>query len=113
MRDLEEKTYQYTIQGIGLVKSLEKEYPELLSPDLKKSIGNVSTKCMDAFDAKENEDFANYLREAYANSKISMDLLNSMGDIANNTFNEQRKNLIKEAKEIADKLNTIIQKLIY
>ena len=113
MRDLEEKTYNFVVLGIGLVKSLEKEFPELLSSELKKSIGAVSTKCMDAFDSKENVDFANNLRESYTNAKRSQDLLKSMGDISNPVLNEQRKTLIKETTEIADQLNTIIQKLIY
>ena len=113
MRDLEEKTYQYTVQGIGLIKSLEKEFPELLSSELKKSIGAVSTKCMDAFESKENVDFANNLRESCTNAKRSHDLLNSMGDISNPILNEQRIKLIKETTEIVDQLNTIIQKLIY
>ena len=113
MRDLEEKTYNFVIQGIGLIKSLEKEFPELLSAELKKSIGAVSTKYMDAIDSKENADFGNNLRESYTNAKKSHELLNSMGDISSQTLNEQRKKLIKEAIEIVDQLNTIIQKLIY
>ncbi len=113
MRDLEEKTYQYTVLGIGLIKSLEKEFPELLSSELKKSIGAVSTKYMDAFDSKENADFAGKLRESHTNAKKSLELLNSMGDIPNQILNEQRKKLIKETIEIVDQLDTIIQKLIY
>lgn len=113
MKELEDKTYNFTVQGIGLIKSLEKDFPELLSSDLKKSIGAVSTKFMDALDSKENEDFAKNIRESHSNAQKSFEFLNSMDDIANNSLNEQRKKLISESKEIVEQLNTIIQKLIY
>jgi len=113
MRDLEEKTYEYTVQGIGLIKSIEKVFPELLSTDLKKSIGAVATKYMDAVESNENDDFAKNLRESHSSAEKSLELLNSMSDIADSDLNEQKKKLIVETKEIVDQLNAIIQKLIY
>jgi len=113
MNELEEKTYQYTVKGIGLVKSLEKEFPELLSSELKQNIGKVSTKFMDALDAKETEDFAKLLRESHSSAEKTLDFLNSMNEISNQNLNDEKKKLIEETKSIVDQLENIIQKLIY
>ncbi len=113
MKELEVKTYNFAVLGIGLIKSLEKEFPELVNSDLKKSIGAVSIKFIDALNAEENEDFAKNLRECHSNAQKSVELLNALGEIANNTLNEQKLTLINESKIIIEKLNTIISKLIY
>lgn len=113
MKELEVKTYNFAVLGIGLIKSLEKEFPELVNSDLKKSIGAVSIKFIDALNAEENEDFAKNLRDCHSNAQKSIEILNTMGEIANNTLNEQKNTLIIESKIIIEKLNTIISKLIY
>lgn len=113
MKDLEEKTYQYTVQGIGLIKSFEKFSPELAKTELKQNIGKVSTKFMDALDAKENEDFAKNLRESFNSAQKSLELLNSIGKLENNDLEKEKNNLIEETKSIVNQLETIIQKLIY
>lgn len=113
MKELEVKTYNFAVLGIGLIKSLEKEFPELVNSDLKKSIGAVSIKFIDALDAEENKDFAKNLRDCHSNVQKSVELLNALGEIANNTLNEQKNTLIIESKIIIEKLNTIISKLIY
>jgi hypothetical protein len=113
MKDLEIKTYNYTVKGIGLIKSLEKEFPELVSSDLKQNIGKVSIKFMDALDAKESEDFAKNIRESYSSSQKSLELLREMEDIKNPNLNEEKKQLIEETKLIVDQLENIVQKLIY
>ena len=120
MKELEVKTYNFTVQGIGLIKSLEKEFPELVNlsadrqdKELKQSIGAVSIKFMDALDAKEAEDFAKNLRECLSSANKSSELLKEMGEIKNDIFNNQRIALIDESKVIIAKLNTIVSKLIY
>jgi len=113
MKELEIKTYNFSVQAIGLIKSLEKEFPELVNPELKKAMGNVSIKFMDAMDADENTDFANNLRDSKENAEKSHELLTKMGSIQNELFNSQRNTLISEAKEIKEKLENIISKLIY
>jgi hypothetical protein len=113
MKDLEIKTYNYTVKGIGLIKSLEKEFPELVSSDLKQNIGKVSIKFMDALDAKESEDFAKNIRESYSSSQKALELLKEMEDIKNPNLNEEKKQLIEETKLIVDQLESIVQKLIY
>jgi len=113
MKELEEKTYNFTVQAIGLIKSLEKEFPKLVNPELKKALGNVSIKFMDAMDADENTDFANNLRDSKENAEKSYELLSQMGSIQNELFNSQRNTLISEAQEIKEKLENIISKLIY
>jgi len=69
MNELEVQTYNFAVEGIGFVKSLEKEFPEMAKPELKQVIGAVSLKCIDALDAKENEDFASNLRDCLEKSK--------------------------------------------
>ena len=113
MKELEVKTYNFAIQGIVLIKSLEKEFPELVNSDLKQSIGAVSLTFIDALNAEENEDFAKNLRDCHSNAQKSVELLNAMGEIANDTLSEQKSKLINESKIIIEKLNTIISKLIY
>jgi hypothetical protein len=113
MQELEEKTYSFTIQGIGLIKSLEKYFPEKVNSELRQNIGNVSLKFMDALDAQENKDFAKNIRECYSCTKETEELLNKMGTVQNDTFENQKIALINESKVICEKLNTIIEKLIY
>jgi len=113
MQELEVKTYNFTVQGIGLIKSLEKEFPEMVNSELRQNIGNVSLKFMDALDAQENEDFAKNIRECNSSTKKSEELLSKIGTIQNETFENQKIALIIESKVICEKLNTIIEKLIY
>jgi len=113
MKELEVKTYNFAVLGIGLIKSLEKEFPELVNSNLKKSIGAVSIKFIDALNAEENEDFAKNIRDCHLNTQKSVELLNAMGKITNDTLNEQKNTLINESQIIIKKLNTIISKLIY
>ena len=113
MKELEVQTYNFTVGGIGLIKSLEKEFPKLVNSDLKQSIGAVSLKFIDALNAEENEDFAKNLRNCHSNAKKSVELLNAMGDITNDTLNEQKNILINDSKIIIEKRDTIISKLIY
>lgn len=112
MKDLEVQTYNFAVDGIGLIKSLEKEYPELVSQDLKQNIGAVSLKYLDAVEAKENEDFAKNLRECHSSAKKSVDLLNTL-NLENETLNEQKNKLLKDSEIIIEKLDKIISKLIY
>jgi len=113
MKELEEKTYQYSIKGIGLVKTLEKKFPDLLNPDLKQNIGKVSIKFMDALNAKETDDFAKNLRESHSCAQKAHELLSKMDEIENPNLNDEKKKLIEETKQLVDQLDSIIQKLIY
>lgn len=113
MKDLEEKTYQYTVKGIGLIKSFEKHFPELAKAELKENIGKVSTKFMDAFDSKENEDFAGNLRESLKSAQNSHELLNAIGTIENTDLEQEKKQLIDETTAIINQLEKIVEKLIY
>lgn len=63
MEELEVQTYKFAVEGIGFVKSLEKEFPEIIPPELKYCMENVSMKYIDALHSKENENFAENLRE--------------------------------------------------
>jgi len=113
MKDLEKQTYDFAVAGISLIKSLEKEYPELVNSELKKNIGAVSIKYIDAINAQENEDFANNLRACHSSAKKSIELFNALGEIGNINLNKQKIKLIKDSKIIIEKLDTVISKLIY
>lgn len=113
MQELEVKTYNFTVDAIGLIKSLEKEHPELLNNDFKKYAGAVSLKFMDAVDSQENDHFANNLRDCLANSKKSLEILHKMQEIPNPVFENQKKTLIKDIELIIEKLDQINSKLIY
>lgn len=113
MKDLEVKTYNFAVQGIGLIKSLEKEFPELVNIDLKQSMGGVSINFIDALNAQESEDFAKNIRACYANTQKSAKLLQSLGVIENKALEEQKMQLINDSKNMIDKLDSIISKLIY
>jgi translation initiation factor 2B subunit (eIF-2B alpha/beta/delta family) len=113
MQELEVKTYNFAIQGIGFVKSLEKNNPEVDSNELKSCAGAVSIKLIAALDSKENDDFANNLRECHNNAIKALERLKSLDDLKEKNLENQRIQLIKEAEEIIEKLDKIIEKLIY
>lgn len=113
MKELEVKTYNFAVQGIGLIKSLEKEFPALVNNELKQSMGAVSISFIDALNAQENEDFAKNIKVCYTNAKKSNELLNTLGNFENQNLNEQKVLLINDSKSIIDKLDSIISKLIY
>lgn len=113
MQELEVKTYNFAIQCIGFVKSLEKDYPEMVIKDLKSCAGAVSIEFMAALDSNENEDFAKNLRVCHSNAKKSLELLKKTDEVKDEKLNSQKILLIKEAEEIVEKLNQIIDKLIY
>ena len=113
MRDLEVKTYDYTVKAIGLVKSIEKEYPEMSISDFKKSAKDVSLKFLEAMNAKENEDFANALRVCHSQLQKSLEILQSMKSFEIEQIENERLSLIKSTEPINKELETIIKKLIY
>jgi hypothetical protein len=113
MKDLEVQTYNFSVDGISLVKSLEKEHPELVNAELKQTIGNVSLKFMDAVSAKENEDFANNLRTCLSETKKSVEFLNAIEGIQNEQTSAHKDKMIRDSKIIIEKLENIISKLIY
>jgi len=113
MKELEVQTYQFAVEGIGLVKSLEKEVPGLATSDLKQSMGAVSLKYMDALSAEENEDFASNLRACHASAKRSEELLHTLEKLTNKELIQQKEKMINDSKKIIEKLDGIIEKLIY
>lgn len=113
MRDLELKTYDYTVKAIGLVKSIEKEYPEMSITDFRKSAGDVSLKFLEAINAKENEDFSNALRTCHSQLQKSSEILKTMDKLENEQLQNERLSLIQDAEPINKELDTIIKKLIY
>ena len=113
MEELEIKTYDFAVQAIGFAKSIEKEYPEIQVQSFKKSSGAVSIKFIDAINAKENEDFANNLRECLKNLKKSGEYLKLMQTIKSERLENEKSALIDESVKIEKELDSIIKKLIY
>lgn len=113
MEELEIKTYDFAVQAIGFAKSIEKEYPEIQIQDFKKSSGAVSIKFIEAMNAKENEDFANGLRECLTNLQKSGEYLRLMQEVENERLEKEKSALVEEYIKIEKELDSIIKKLIY
>jgi len=113
MQELESKTYNYSVQAIGFIKSLEKELPHLVNEELRKSAGEVSLKFMDAMDSVENKDFSDNIRKSLASTKRSFEILKSMNCSENKELEKHKALLLSESHEIIEKLNIIINKLIF
>jgi len=113
MQELEKKTYNYTVQTIGFIKTLEKQFPHLVNEELREIAGNVSLKFMDALDSIENNDFSDNIRKSHENAKRSFEILKSINCSENADLEKQKTQLLLESNEIIEKLNVIINKLIY
>ena len=94
MKELEVQTYNFAVEVIGFVKSLEKKIRELVKTELKHSYGAVSLKYMDALDANENEDFASNLKDCLEKSKKSSELLSNLKGVSNENLLSQQITLI-------------------
>jgi hypothetical protein len=113
MQELEEKTYNYTVQAIGFIKTLEKQFPHLVNEELREIAGNVSLKFMDALDSMENKDFSDNIRKSHEYAKRSFEILKSINCSENKELEKQKTQLLSESHEIIEKLNFIISRLIY
>ncbi|MEE4197501.1 MAG: hypothetical protein V2I54_07635 [Bacteroidales bacterium] len=113
MQDLETKTYQFAVKAIGLIKSLEEKKPETDTIALKQASGAVSLKFIAAMEAKENEQFANNLRECHKQAIKAAAQLKKMKTFNDPGLEEQKIQLLKAADEIIVELDKIIEKLIY
>jgi hypothetical protein len=113
VQELESKTYNFSVQAIGFIKSLEKELPHLVNEELRKAAGEVSLKFMDAMESLENKDFSENIRKSYNNAKRSFDILKSMNCSENKELQKQKAELLTDLHEINENLSSIISKLIY
>ncbi|HAN19554.1 MAG: hypothetical protein A2X13_15080 [Bacteroidetes bacterium GWC2_33_15] len=113
MQELEQKTYNYTVQTIGFIKSLEKELPHLVNEELRTTAGAVSLKFMDAMESIENKDFSDNIKKSFDNARRSFEILKTLNCSANKELEKQKAFLLSESHEIIEKLNFIISKLIY
>ena len=112
MQELEEKTYNYTVQVIGFIKTLEKTFPHLVSAEFREIAGNVSLKFMDALDSIENKDFSDNIRKSHEYATRSFEILKSINCSENKDLEKQKAQLLLDSHEIIEKLNLIINKLI-
>ncbi|HSH52616.1 MAG TPA: four helix bundle protein [Bacteroidales bacterium] len=113
MQELADKTYNFAVKGIGFIKSLDKIDAEINTNELKQCAGAVSLKFIAAMDSKENDDFANNLRECYNNIIKTLEQLKNLNNLKEKSLENQRNELITEAEEITKDLNKIIEKVIY
>ncbi|MDK2979405.1 MAG: hypothetical protein PWP52_2119 [Bacteroidales bacterium] len=113
MQELEDKTYNFAIKGLGFIKSLDKIDPQLNTGELKQYTGAVSLKFIAAMDSKENDDFAHNLRECHNNTIKILERLKNLNEIKEKNLKTERNQLITEAEEIIKNLDKIIEKLIY
>ncbi|MFO7842839.1 MAG: hypothetical protein R6V16_03440 [Bacteroidales bacterium] len=113
MQELEDKTYNFAVKGIGFIKSLNKIEPEINTHELKHYTGGVSLKFIAAMDSKENDDFANNLRECHNNTIKILEQLKKIDQINHKELQDQKEQLKRDAREILALLDKIIEKLIY
>ena len=113
MQELEDKTYNFAVKGLGFIKSLDKIEPPFNTGELKQYTGAVSLKFIAAMDSKKNDDFAYNLRECHHNTIKTLEQLKNLNEIKEKNLKTQRNQLIAEAEEIIENLDKIIEKLIY
>ncbi|MDY6800258.1 MAG: hypothetical protein SVU94_03430 [Bacteroidota bacterium] len=113
MQELEDKTYNFAVKGLGFIKSLDKIDPQINTRELKQYTGAVSLKLIAAMDSKENDDFAYNLRECHKNTIKTLEQLKNLNEIKEKYLETQKNQLIEEAEEIIQNLDKIIEKLIY
>jgi len=113
MQELEKQAYIFSVETIGLAKSLEKEDAQKeLAGRLKQAAGKVYTLLTDALSAEENKDFADLFRESHQRAKEALDHLKK-SRFEDSGLNEKKAELTGMAEDIIERMNTILGKIIY
>lgn len=113
MQELEKQAYIFSVETIGLAKSLEKESTQKeLAGRLKQASGKVYTLLSDALSAKENKDFADLFRESHQQTKQALEYI-KQSQFQDSGLNEKKAELTGMAEDIIERMNTILGKIIY
>jgi len=113
LKELEKKTYIFSVEAIGWAKSMEKmnDHPnEAMS--FKIAAANAYKFFSSAIVAEENKAFADKLRDSLSATKEARKLLNEIST-ENEELAKQQKALYEKSGEIISELEKIIKKIIY
>ena len=113
MQELESLTYNFSVQSIGFYKSMEKEFPKINFIEAKNAAGQVSLKFIDAMNADGNDAFSNNLKASHAFAKKSQKLSQELKSPESEFLRKEHKKLLNLINEISQKLELVINKLIY
>lgn len=113
MQEAEKLTYDFSIYGIGFIKSLNKKLPKIESSELKENIGNVSLKFLIALESKENKEFADNIRKSYDSIIRCNILLKDINCTTVSSLEKERIELITKSETLITKLKGITEKIIY
>ncbi|MDA3780105.1 MAG: hypothetical protein PF487_07815 [Bacteroidales bacterium] len=114
MQEVEKLAYDFSIQCIGFIKSLNKNNPNIETCELKENTGNVSLKLLNALKSKINKDFSDNLKKSYGSISKCNSLLQDIDcSKVSSSLEEERKDLIKKSATLITKLKVITEKLIY
>jgi hypothetical protein len=113
MKELEKKTYIFSVEAIGWSKSMEKkeDQPEDVI-NFKLAAANAYKFFSDAVTSEENHAFADKLRESLSAAKNARDTI-KVFSAKDQELAKQQKNLIQQIENIVSELEEIINKIIY
>jgi len=113
LKELEKKTYIFSVEAIGWSKSMEKaeDHPnEAVS--FKLAAANAYKFFSSAIIAEENKAFADKLRDSLSATKEARKLLDEISP-EDKELAKQQKALYEKSGEIISELEEIIEKIIY
>ncbi len=113
MQELEKETYNFAVQTIGFVRSLEKAGSNHDLAKLKTSAAKVSTIFIEAMEANENKEFADNLRECLKHAKHAHEELNKISVSDTESPSKELDRLKSSLNRIEKQLEEISTKLIY
>ena len=113
MKELEKKTYIFSVEAIGWAKSMEKINDHSnQTVSFKLVAANAYKFFSGAVIAEENKAFADRLRDSLSAAKEARKLLDEVST-ENDELAKQQKALYEKNDEIISELEEIIQKIIY
>ena len=113
MKELEKKTYIFSVEAIGWAKSMEKvndHSNEAVS--FKLAAANAYKFFSGAIIAEENKAFADMLRDSLSAEKEARKLLEEIST-EDEELAKQQKALYEKSDEIISELEKILEKIIY
>jgi len=113
LKELEKKTYIFSVEAIGWAKSMEKANDHTNEAvSFKLTAANAYKFFSNAVIAEENKAFADNLRDSLNATKEARKLLEGIST-ENEELAKQQKALYDKSGEIIDELEEIIKKIIY
>ncbi|MGM0497123.1 MAG: hypothetical protein ACQESJ_04345 [Bacteroidota bacterium] len=113
MKELEKKTYIFSVEAIGWAMSMEKmnDHPNEVT-SFKLAAANTYKYFSSAVVSEENQAFADKLRDSLNAAKEAEKLLDEIST-ENEELAKQQKALYEKSGEIVSELEEITKKIIY